>query len=321
MNTEEALLSKKTKFDEVAYTVTLATGVVRYLKVEKFLSEDVERLIDILYRLSAEPQIKIPRSDFTRVGDVNGLSIGEVDGLLLNETWQNRIRLHHKLGRLYCERGMPSCVYCCFHSQLGLKTFECDACLEAWVGEAWWDDDVTDSFLGSPIHMVLPTSDPCSRRLRCVFRKTPLVLAQLKVLDAEAQRQREAEEARRVSVDLDRLRKSGFHTFLYVMEDTRNGHFKIGHSKTPGKRERTLQSEVPSVTLRFSLPADEEHEKQLHEHFDNKNLRGEWFSLTAEELLWMISFLKANGDATRASVDYEWLGKLYFQAGAKPGEA
>lgn len=147
------------------------------------------------------------------------------------------------------------------------------------------------------------------------------MLAQLTMLDAEAQRQREAEEARRVSVDLDRLRKSGFRTFLYVMEDTRNGRFKIGHSKTPGKRERTLQPEVPSVTLRFSIPADEEHEKQLHDHFDNKNLRGEWFSLTAEELLWTISFLKTNGDTAHASVDYEWLGKLYFQAAAKIGEA
>ena len=82
------------------------------------------------------------------------------------------------------------------------------------------------------------------------------MLAQLKMLDAEAQKQCEAEEDRRVSVDLDRLRKTGFRTFLYVMEDTRNGYFKIGHSKTPGKRERTLQSEVPSVTLRFSIPAD-----------------------------------------------------------------
>ena len=85
--------------------------------------------------------------------------------------------------------------------------------------------------------------------------EAPLVLAQLKMLDAEAQKQCEAEEDRRVSVDLDRLRKTGFRTFLYVMEDTRNGYFKIGHSKTPGKRERTLQSEVPSVTLRFSIPA------------------------------------------------------------------
>jgi hypothetical protein len=74
------------------------------------------------------------------------------------------------------------------------------------------------------------------------------------------------------------------------------------------------------VTLRFSIPADEEHEKRLHEHFDNKHLRGEWFSLTAEDLLWMISFLKTNGDTARASVDYEWLGKLYFQAAAKTPE-
>ena len=65
MNTEETHLDESSRFDDVVYTITLAPGVVRYLKVEKFLSQDVERLIEVLYRLSAEPQVRIPRSTFT----------------------------------------------------------------------------------------------------------------------------------------------------------------------------------------------------------------------------------------------------------------
>ena len=137
MKAEEALFCKEAKFSGADYTITLAPGVVRYLTVETFLSEEVERLIDILYRLSAGPQIRNPRTQFVRPGDAVGLNIEEVDNLLPNETWEKRLRLHHKLGRLYLEHGMASWVYCCFHSQLGLKTIEFDACLEAWVGEAW----------------------------------------------------------------------------------------------------------------------------------------------------------------------------------------
>ena len=42
--------------------------------------------------------------------------------------------------------------------------------------------------------------------------------------------------------------KSGF---VYLMLDNRNGYIKIGYSKTPEKREKTLQSEVPDITLLY----------------------------------------------------------------------
>jgi hypothetical protein len=108
------------------------------------------------------------------------------------------------------------------------------------------------------------------------------------------------------------LRRSNFDCFIYLMEDLRNRSFKIGRSKTPGKRERTLQSEVPQVVMRFSIPAEEECERQLHGHFESKRFRGEWFTLTNDDLVWIVAFLKANGDPSRAIMDYNWLGNIHF---------
>jgi hypothetical protein len=96
------------------------------------------------------------------------------------------------------------------------------------------------------------------------------------------------------------------------MEDLRNKTFKIGRSKTPGKRERTLQSEVPQIVMRFSVPAEEAHEKQLHDRFQSRRMRGEWFALTNDDLVWIVEFLKVSGDSFRAVVDYQWLGAIHF---------
>ena len=153
----------------------------------------------------------------------------------------------------------------------------------------------------------------------CVFRKTDFVKKKLLAIDQEATRLTEqhrlTEEDQRASENLETLRKSRFDTFVYVMEDSRNGTFKIGQSKTPGKRERTLQSETPEITLRFSIPTDEAHEKHLHAQFDSKRIRGEWFSLTPDDLLQIVQFLKTNGDVPRVFVDHEWLGSVYFRSG------
>jgi hypothetical protein len=101
------------------------------------------------------------------------------------------------------------------------------------------------------------------------------------------------------------------------MEDLRNGLFKIGRSVTPEKRQRTLQSEVPQVQMRISIPAEEEHEKELHENFSGKRIRGEWFSLDADDLVHVVSFLKQNGDADRVWLDNEWFGIICFRANPK----
>jgi hypothetical protein len=107
--------------------------------------------------------------------------------------------------------------------------------------------------------------------------------------------------------------QNGNH-FVYIMQDLRNGAFKIGRSNTPGKRERTLQSEVPEIVMRLSIPADEVHERHLHGYFESKNMRGEWFALEPSDLVWVISYLKQHGDVNRISVNHEWLGQVFLQA-------
>lgn len=77
--------------------------------------------------------------------------------------------------------------------------------------------------------------------------------------------------------------------FVYLMHDTVNGFYKIGISNSPEWREKTLQSEKPTIELlaakkfiRRKLAAA--FEKALHETYSEKRLRGEWFQLSPEDV-------------------------------------
>lgn len=63
----------------------------------------------------------------------------------------------------------------------------------------------------------------------------------------------------------------------YLMIDG-NGYTKIGKSSNPEYRERTLQSEKP--TVRLIAIAEKDIEQYLHDKYSDKRVRGEWFSLT-----------------------------------------
>lgn len=72
--------------------------------------------------------------------------------------------------------------------------------------------------------------------------------------------------------------------FLYLMKDFANGFYKIGISNNPEYRERTLQSEKPTIEMIASKryptrPIAESIEKALHGAYSDKRLRGEWFEL------------------------------------------
>ena len=73
--------------------------------------------------------------------------------------------------------------------------------------------------------------------------------------------------------------------FVYLMIDNRNGLHKIGKSKDPKYREKTLQSEVPSVELVFKCNGYTELEYKLHEKFADKRVRGEWFNLDSKDII------------------------------------
>jgi hypothetical protein len=73
-------------------------------------------------------------------------------------------------------------------------------------------------------------------------------------------------------------------TNIYLMIDKNTGLHKIGRSQSPLDRERTLQSEKPTIEIVFHAPATVEDEKHLHETFGAKRVRGEWFNLNDSDL-------------------------------------
>ena len=73
-------------------------------------------------------------------------------------------------------------------------------------------------------------------------------------------------------------------TQVYLMQDTTNDFYKIGRSKEPRYREKTLQSENPTIELLFCFEGSRKDEKYLHECFKEKRIRGEWFRLDDDDI-------------------------------------
>lgn len=108
------------------------------------------------------------------------------------------------------------------------------------------------------------------------------------------------------------IRESSFQTYVYIMEDLRNKRIKLGKSKNPMNREKTLQSEVPQIILRFAIPCEETTERILHEEFSDYRVRGEWCSLDEKDCLMIVQRLIRSGDSQRVLIpDHSWLGGVY----------
>jgi len=80
-------------------------------------------------------------------------------------------------------------------------------------------------------------------------------------------------------------------TKIYVMIDKNTGYYKIGRSKNPSIRERTLQSEKPTIEMLFNSDAKVKDEKVLHDKFYEKRVRGEWFDLNGSDLCTIKQYL------------------------------
>ena len=86
---------------------------------------------------------------------------------------------------------------------------------------------------------------------------------------------------------------------VYLMKNDK-GHTKIGISNNPNIREKTLQSENPTINCLFvCYGGGLALEKSLHKHFlmQGKHLRGEWFNLDDNDYEWLFenfSFVKTN---------------------------
>ena len=77
--------------------------------------------------------------------------------------------------------------------------------------------------------------------------------------------------------------------WVYLMHDYANNAYKIGISNNPEYRERTLQSEKPSIEKLAArkFPTRDiarAFESSLHKVYEGKRLRGEWFKLEPNEV-------------------------------------
>jgi hypothetical protein len=69
------------------------------------------------------------------------------------------------------------------------------------------------------------------------------------------------------------------------MKDKFTGYYKIGRSVKPKYRERTLQSEKPTIELVFSTAETKKiNEKLLHAKYKDQQVRGEWFDLSPAQV-------------------------------------
>ncbi len=85
--------------------------------------------------------------------------------------------------------------------------------------------------------------------------------------------------------------------YVYLMKDISNGYYKIGISNTPEYREKTLQSEKPTIELLASKKYPtrkiaEAIESALHTAYSQQRLRGEWFNLNDTDVAAIIETLK-----------------------------
>lgn len=106
--------------------------------------------------------------------------------------------------------------------------------------------------------------------MQCIIPKTEYRSVNIPMRGEECQKQR------KISVPKESKSKT------YLMIDVANGFVKIGKSKNPKFRERTLQSEKPTIEL-YAVK-DKDIEKQLHSLYADRNVRGEWYNLSQKEI-------------------------------------
>jgi hypothetical protein len=85
--------------------------------------------------------------------------------------------------------------------------------------------------------------------------------------------------------------KSAEKEYVYLMVNTDSSLIKIGHSRNPDYREKTLHSKEPTVHLIACWETSKLKEKELHQKYLAKRVRGEWFRLNLYDLKEIIDFM------------------------------
>lgn len=72
--------------------------------------------------------------------------------------------------------------------------------------------------------------------------------------------------------------------YVYLMLNNETSLIKIGTSRKPHYREKTLHSQEPAIHIIALWCCKKEIEKELHAKYCSKRIRGEWFRLTLTDL-------------------------------------
>jgi hypothetical protein len=123
--------------------------------------------------------------------------------------------------------------------------------------------------------------------------------AQMAIQKGVADKVAKREEVKRKLIELNRNEANTLSmsysedsaTYVYLMEHV-NGLIKIGSSKNPRARERTLQAEDPRLEMIFCEQAEAAMEKRFHEIFADLRVRGEWFRLDQHHIDWIKTFFQ-----------------------------
>ncbi len=80
--------------------------------------------------------------------------------------------------------------------------------------------------------------------------------------------------------------------YTYLMVNDETGLIKIGRSNNPKYREKTLQSQEPTVHIIACWETPKSIETDLHKLYSHKRVRGEWFRLNMTDLKKLEQFMK-----------------------------
>lgn len=86
-------------------------------------------------------------------------------------------------------------------------------------------------------------------------------------------------------------------SYLYAIGPYENGPIKIGFSKTPDKRLKTLQTGHPETLYlhkqsKFSSTKIRLIERLMHKEYSHRKTKGEWFNMKPEEAIDFIEHMR-----------------------------
>ena len=286
------------------------------------VGERRQSAIDEIRSYGQSPLIVFPNGHFSPFGfQLTGFSVSdgrfkyrEFPVLFQDKPYEEILADVTRIFSLYANQPFPSEAYWLFHHYTEADLLVLEQYVESWIREAT-SSDMVESYFDSEEYVCLGGGFGSDSY---VFKWTNYTVTRRKAIESAEEallsEQANLESETRERKFAEAILRSSYEVFTYLMEDTRNGLIKIGKSKNPERREKTLQSEAPSVELRIAVPTENNFEQELHNLFDHLRRRGEWFELTSADTKDVIERLLANGDATRAITSHDWLGAVFLGA-------